>query len=136
MVSDIPIEERHRLNRLVAETVGFTLRQWPIDCWAIQPPAGCDDVYPPAVRQDMAWRLGPDFTRDMNACHKWLLPWLGRTLREQNRDDRWRIQYSPWDDGVVVVAERIAGEPVREEGPLADLPLLLCRLVERIEANG
>jgi hypothetical protein len=135
---EITYAEQRRLDALVARAVGFVpkLAKGIAGCWYLEQPDGkptpTDAMSGWSRTANDSYQESPDFTRDLNAWLAWGLPWLGVTLRVRDRGDRWRIQMSPWEDIVVVDAEHISGGMVHEEGPLSELPLLLCRLVEKI----
>ncbi|MFH0900705.1 MAG: hypothetical protein V2A73_08770 [Pseudomonadota bacterium] len=135
MVAGITSAERARLNELVAKSVGFRPEKVAPGCWRLLQPDGKPTESRAAFWSGgpgETWTESPDFTCDMADVHKWLLPWLGNMLRKRDRGDRWRIQTSLWEDIVFVDAEHLSGGLVHEEGPLCDLPLLLCRVVERL----
>lgn len=138
--------ERARLNRLCAERFGFVPTEYEREgsgCWYLRAPDGTGKEDSPFWHSSghNCWMDSPDFTRDMNAWLKWGLAWVSEWLDKANlgqHDDchaTWTIGQG-WQQEVRVSLEPLWAvrfvENYTFSGPLSDLPLLLCRLVERL----
>jgi hypothetical protein len=116
----------------VAEAVGFRAEKWGEFDWRLVTPDG-RGTGTLCARAEMVWvNWGPQFTRDMNAWLAWGLPWLSKRLSPSEL--MWGIWQGETDNSVEVgVNDIVTTEATWEiEGTISDLPLLLCRLVERI----
>ena len=128
---EVGIDERRRLNQLVAERVGFRTEKWGEYDHRLVNPRG-EGVGNLCARAEMCHLLyDPDFARSMDAWLEWGLPWMSKP--EQHI--WWEIASLATPDGAEVAIEH-DGRWLQMEGPLATLPLLLSRLVEKLSGEA